>query len=96
MPAVLRTSLAELDLAEIALRIAEDNPTAADHWLDSIDEHCRLLASMPEMGRRRPDLAPRLRSLPVGNYIIFYRPLPSGIEVIRVLHGARDLPALFE
>ena len=32
----------------------------------------------------------------VANYAIFYRPLEDGIEVIRIIHGARDLPKLFE
>ena len=51
---------------------------------------------MPEVGRQRPDLAPNLRSLPAGNYVIFYRPIPDGIQLIRVLHGARDIPAIFD
>jgi toxin ParE1/3/4 len=41
-------------------------------------------------------LSPRLRSFPVKNYVIFYRPLEDGIEIVRVLHGAQDLPPLFE
>lgn len=96
MPTVLRTRQAHLDLVEIAFRIAENNPQAADRWLDIIDEKCQLLASMPELGRKRPDLAPELRSLAVGNYVVFYRPMKDCIQVIRVLHGARDLPQLFE
>jgi toxin ParE1/3/4 len=96
MSVVLRTSRAHLDLVEIAFHIAEQNLVAADRWLETIDEKCQRLARMPELGRKRPDLAPELRSFPVGNYIIFYRPLPDGIQVIRVLHGARDLPPLFE
>ena len=51
---------------------------------------------MPEIGRPREDLAARLRSFPVGSYIIFYRPMEYGVEIARVLHGARDLPPLFE
>jgi len=96
MAAVLRTSRAHLDLVEIGRHIAEQNPAAADRWLDTIDEKCRRLAQMPELGRKRSDLAPELRGLPVGNYVIFYRPIRNGIEVIRVLHGARDLPPLFD
>ena len=95
MPAVLRTSQANLDLTEITLRIAAENPIAADYWLDSINEKCQLLARMPELGRKRNDLAPGLRGLPVGNYVIFYRLVPEGIQVIRVLHGARDIPEVF-
>ena len=96
MPVVQRTSQAELDRVEIALRIARDNPAAADRLLETVDEKCRLLARMPEMGRQRFDLAQNLRSLPVGDYVIFYRPVPDGIQVIRVLHGARDIPTLFD
>jgi toxin ParE1/3/4 len=47
------------------------------------------------MGAVRDELIPNLRSFPVGNYLIFYKPLPDGIEVLRVLHGARDLPPFF-
>lgn len=48
------------------------------------------------MGRKRDELVPNLRSFPVGNYLIFYRPINQGIEVLRVLHGARDIPSIFE
>ncbi len=48
------------------------------------------------MGRDRSQLAAGLRSFPVGNYIIFYMPLPNGIEIIRVLNGAGDIDALFD
>ena len=65
MPAVFRTSQAHLDLVEIALHIAEQNPTAADSWLNLINEKCNVLARMPEMGRKRFDLATDLRSLAV-------------------------------
>jgi len=41
-------------------------------------------------------LAARLRSFPVGSYVIFYRPMENGVEIVRVLHGARDLPPLFD
>jgi toxin ParE1/3/4 len=96
MAAVFRTSEAEADLMEIAFHIAEQNPEAADRWLDLIEEKCQTLSRMPEMGRKRFDLATGLRSLAVNNYVIFYRPVANGIHVIRVLHGARDIPSLFD
>jgi len=96
MPAVFRTSQADADLTQIALHIAEQNPGAADRWLDLIDAKCRALSRMPEIGRKRFDLAAGLRSLAVTNYVIFYRPVSNGIQVIRVLHGARDIPVLFD
>lgn len=96
MPEVFRTSQAHRDVTEVAFRIAQENPKAADDWLELIDKKCRTLARMPEMGRKRFDLAPDLRSFAVGNFVIFYRPGSDGIQVIRVLHGARDIPTLFE
>jgi len=82
-------------LIEIGVRIAMDDPAAADRWFDLIEQKCQLLATMPGMGRDRKDLHPNLRSFPAGDYLIFYRPEKQGIVIIRVLHGARDIPALF-
>lgn len=90
-----RSALAERDLLEIWSYIAKDNPSAADRFLDLIGEKCALLAVSPEMGRRREELAPSLRSFPVGRYIIFYRPGERGIQVVRVLSADRDIAALF-
>jgi toxin ParE1/3/4 len=80
MPKVIQSAPAEVDLLEIWLYIAADSPAAADRLLSSIDDTCRLLARFPKMGRRRDDLSKGLRSLPEGNYVIFYRPIKAGIE----------------
>jgi toxin ParE1/3/4 len=87
---------ASTDLQEIWLFIAQDNPDAADRFIQTIVSRFPTLASMPYMGRQREDLSVRLRSFPVGSYVIFYRPIGDGIEVVRILHGARDFPPLFE
>ena len=55
----------------------------------------RKLAQTPGIGRSRKDLRPDLFSFPVGKHVLFYRPQPGGIVLVRVIHGARDLPALF-
>lgn len=94
MPRVLKTPEAELDLIEIAAYIEADNPAAAERLLDKFAEKFRLLSDFPGLGRTREELAESLRSFPVGNYIIFYLPLVDGIEVIRVLHGARNIRRL--
>ncbi|MGD0744350.1 MAG: type II toxin-antitoxin system RelE/ParE family toxin [Verrucomicrobiota bacterium] len=87
---------ARSDLEEIWFYIAQDDQEAADRFLQVIVSRFPKLASMLEMGRQRKELATRLRSFPVGNYIIFYRPMEKGVEIARVLHGARDFPPLFE
>jgi toxin ParE1/3/4 len=47
------------------------------------------------MGRRRDELAPGLRSFPAGRYVIFYLPLTDGVDIVRVLHGSRDIETVF-
>jgi toxin ParE1/3/4 len=94
MPRVLKTPEAELDLVEIAAYIEADNPPAAERLLDHLDEKLRLLSEFPGLGRAREELAESLRSFPVGKYVIFYLPLSDGINVIRVLHGSRNIRRL--
>jgi len=93
---ITQTARAEQDLEEIWFYIAVDNVGAADALLDEFDNSCRLLATQPKMGRAREELASGLRSFPVRRYVVFYRPLVDGIEVVRVLHGARDVTEIAE
>jgi toxin ParE1/3/4 len=90
------TPEAEKDLDEITDFIEADDPAAAYRLIDGIEAKCQALAEMPGMGRGREELAPDLRSSHVGKYIIFYRSEDEGIEVIRVIHGYRDIPKLFQ
>lgn len=48
------------------------------------------------MGRTREELAASLRSFPCGRYVIFYVPFDDGIDVVRLLHSARDADAVFD
>jgi toxin ParE1/3/4 len=89
------STLSRSDIRLIALHIADDNPSAAARWVDQIEEKCAKLARFPRMGRVRDELAPGLLSFPVGAYLIFYRIAENHIEIIRVLHAARDIPAAF-
>jgi toxin ParE1/3/4 len=84
---------AEADVTAIWQFVAEDNIRAADALLDRIEAAFDMLAEMPRVGRAREDLAPKLRSFPVGNYLILYVPVPEGIEVVRVMHARRDIDA---
>jgi toxin ParE1/3/4 len=86
---------AERDLNLIGDHIRQHNPAAAERWVELVESKCRSLAGQPGLGRLRRDLRKGLRSLAVGNYIVFYRPIEGGIEIVRVLHGRRDIDALF-
>jgi toxin ParE1/3/4 len=93
---VTRTPQARRDAFSIWQWVADDNPKAADHLLSRFAEVADLLASRPAMGRSREDLAPGLRAFPVNKYLIFYRAITGGIDIVRVMHGRQDIgPDLF-
>ena len=96
MSRVTRRPHAEADILEIWGYIAEDSVVAADRWVDKLDEKFALWATQPMMGRARDELSHRIRSLAFGRYVVFFEPLPDGIDVVRVLHGSRDIDASFE
>jgi toxin ParE1/3/4 len=95
MPRIVRRPLAGADIAEIWDYMAEASLEQADAWVNRLDGKLRLLATQPMMGRARDELSPRLRSIPFGRYVIFYEPLSDGIDVVRVLHSARDIDTVF-
>jgi toxin ParE1/3/4 len=86
---------AKADLSDIWQFIAEDSDDQADAFIDLIDQKFQLLAQQSGLGRRREELAEGLRSFPVGRYVISYLPVPGGVQIVRVLHGARDIEAAF-
>jgi toxin ParE1/3/4 len=98
MATVRRTPRSREDVVTILLHIRRARPRPARRVHAAINATLELLASLPNAGQNRDELAPRPRSLSVRryrNYVIPYRPIADGIEVIRVLHGARHLPDLF-
>lgn len=95
MPRIALRPQAELDILEIWEFIAAESVSAADRWVDDLDEKSSLWATQPMMGRARDELAPGIRSLPFGRYVVFFAPLPDGIDVVRVMHGARDIDNTF-
>lgn len=92
---IIRSPAAEDDLVDIWLAIAADSPRAADHFLDAIAERILQLAVFPESGPRRPDIGADTRALTVGNYLVLYRLTEQRVEIVRIVHGARDVSALF-
>ena len=95
MPTVSIRPLARADILEIWEYIAEESEARADAFIDRLDAQFALMALQPKLGRPRDELVSGLRSFPFNPYMIFYEPVPDGIGVIRVLHGARDIAAQF-
>ena len=101
MPEAVVSTSARQDLLEIWEFIARDNLNAADRVLKTVFGMFERLAAMPELGTRLELGNPHLKSirfLPVPgfpHYLIFYRPIGKlGVEIVRVLHGTRDIGAL--
>jgi plasmid stabilization system protein ParE len=85
------------DIDEIWEFIADDNLDAADRVRDEIFAACGKLAETPGMGHLREDLADEpLRFWRVHSYLIIYRPASRPLEIVRVLHGARDIATILQ
>jgi toxin ParE1/3/4 len=89
------TREARADLREIALRIADHNPVRAFSYVDEIDARCLRIGEFPHAGPPRPQWGEGIRIAIHGKYVIVYRVRDETVQVLRVVHGARDLDALF-
>ena len=98
MPAIKYTPDSRFDLSQILLYIRRSNPRAARRVHRAVMDTLQMLLVFPMSGQERPEFGARLRSIPVkkySNYLVFYQPITEGIEVIRIIHGARNLQQLF-
>lgn len=91
MAEVIKTPEALDNLRQIVQYIAADNLPAALRWLNDIEALCQLLAAEPALGQRI--LTRRfgeVRRHVAGTYLVYYRSVPGGIEILLITHGARD------
>ena len=85
----------EADLREIRDHIAKQNPEAARLMMVRFLSAFRLLAKHPSLGHSREDLAKAdINFWPVGTYLILYVAHRRPIEILAVVHGARDIPSI--
>ena len=95
MARVIQTPLARKDLKDIGRYIKRESHdrAVAIRFISSIEQKYQMYAVHPEMGEPCPDLHVDVRLFSVGNYVVIYRIIENGIQVIRVLHGNRDIPS---
>lgn len=86
---------AEQDLENLWAYLGERNDLAADRQVAKLLDKFPMLAKFPTMGVSRDRLLEGLRSFPVKPYIIFYILIPDGIEILRIIHQARDIEDYF-
>ena len=96
MAILLKRPLAELDLLNIWDYIADDSPDRVDDFLDRVESKLMTLGQNSGLGRKRSELLLDLRSFPIDNYVVFYQQIDGGIDVIRLLHGSRDIEEVFK
>jgi toxin ParE1/3/4 len=85
---------ARRDLAEIWDYIAKHSEAEADEMIDELNAKFRLLRRFPYLGRRRDDLRAGYRSVVERGYVVLYRIVRRSIQIMRVIHGKRDIPTL--
>jgi toxin ParE1/3/4 len=88
------TRQAREDLLEIWEWIAADRPATADRVYDAIRKRCASLRHRSQLGRPRPEIGEGARSLVIERLVAFYRIVEDGVQVVRIVDGARDLSTL--
>lgn len=98
MKPVRLTPKADGDVDSCFLWIHKDNPSAALKFIDAIEETCNTLSKMPSIGSRHYMDIPLVRGIRMiavnnfKNHLLFFLEYETHIDVIRLLHGARDIP----
>lgn len=91
---VVFTPAAERALDDIWLDIARLSLIAADQTIDNIRRRTEQLGRFPESGPLRPEISATARSLTEGNHLILYALKNCRVEIVRIVHGARDIANL--
>ncbi len=100
MAAVTFSPKSRQDLLEIGDYIAKDSQVNARRFVTRLIEQCQRIGRAPTSYTSRDDLAAGVRVAPLGRYVIFFRVFDdvdgadSTVRIERVLHGARNLPAV--
>lgn len=94
------TLQAEEDFLQITNYFSVESPAVAARFIDAVETICEIIAEHPEIGRNvdfiHQQSIRRLRIKGFQKYVLFYRLSEQKIEVVRMCHGSRDLPALFQ
>ncbi|QLE56672.1 type II toxin-antitoxin system RelE/ParE family toxin [Nostoc sp. TCL26-01] len=86
---------ASQDLEEIIDYFSNINIEAGEDFLKEFDKKCKYLVDFPHMGRSYKHIKDYLRGIPLDRYIIFYRLINNGIEIMHIVSGYRDFKSLF-
>jgi len=96
MPTIERSPQAEADLEALLEALHRRDPAIAERYATAFHEKGRMLAQFPELGRLRTEIAPHVRSTLVHPYVLFYRIVGDEVQILRILHGRRDLRRIMQ
>jgi toxin ParE1/3/4 len=98
MGQVLRTAQAAEDVLQIWRYLALEcrNVPAADRLVGRFEELLALLSDQPQIGTKLDRFRPGMRALATGNYVLLFEPIAEGVQLLRVVHGARRFEGLFD
>ncbi len=92
---IIFSEKADQDPIRIYSYLADRSPSAADNLVRRIDRKLKNLSGFPFIGREWRNLGRGIRSLVVGNYLIFYRVQSSHIAIARIIDGRMDIDEEF-
>jgi toxin ParE1/3/4 len=90
------STLATADLESIVIYVSDYNLTSAQKMVKELMKKFQLLAENPKLGISRDNYILGMRSFPYKDYVIYYFPTENGVEIYRVIHGARNIDDLFD
>ena len=95
MTRLVYTQQSKIDLTDIGLYIARNNPARAISFVRALRAQCQKLTLSPQGYRPRAELGKGIRSCACGSYVVFFYEEPGLVRIVRVLHGAMDVDAQF-
>ena len=102
MGKVVKRPIVIHDLITLATYIADNNIDVSDNFLIAAENTFQQLGNFPKLGKScqfsHPELVDMRQKAIKGfnKYLIFYQLIPDGVEIIRVIHGARDIENILE
>lgn len=84
------------ELIEIGDAIRSDSPQRAISFVLELEDKAYRIAQQPRLYRVRPDIGPDIRLATHGKYVILFRADDETVEILHIVHGARDLRHLFD
>jgi toxin ParE1/3/4 len=82
------------DLRQIVRYLRQHSRPAAKRFSSNVANRLKRLAHSPNLGRDRSEFGVKMRSVVIGDYVVFYHITPKVVTILRILHGSRNIDAI--